>query len=63
MSGHYYIFHPKLLSSREMIGVVFFLNFRVEPDPSKAVDLSVTFNSKAPCVVGELLPGWISWNV
>lgn len=32
------------------------INVRVEPDPSKAVDLSVTFNSKAPCVVGELLP-------
>lgn len=32
-------------------------DFRVDPDPSKAVNLCVTFDSKAPCVVGELLPG------
>ncbi|RMX48106.1 hypothetical protein pdam_00002687 [Pocillopora damicornis] len=32
------------------------VNIRVEPDPSKAVKLTVTFDSKAPCVVGELLP-------
>lgn len=32
------------------------INVRVEPDPSKAVKLSVTFDSKASCVVGELLP-------
>ena len=36
---------------------LFFVDFRVEPDPSKAVKLSVTFDSKAACVVGELLPG------
>ena len=29
----------------------------MDPDPSKAVNLCVTFDSKAPCVVGELLPG------
>ncbi|XP_044184398.1 structural maintenance of chromosomes flexible hinge domain-containing protein 1-like [Acropora millepora] len=32
------------------------VNVRVDPDPSKAVNLCVTFDSKAPCVVGELLP-------
>ena len=37
------------------------VDFRVEPDPSKAVKLSVTFDSKAPCVVGELLPGKSSY--
>ena len=29
----------------------------MDPDPSKAVNLCVTFDAKAPCVVGELLPG------
>ncbi|CAH3185743.1 unnamed protein product, partial [Porites lobata] len=32
------------------------ISVRVEPDPSKAVNLNVTFDSNAPCVVGELLP-------
>ena len=50
------------LLSREIINA-FFVNFRVEPDPSKAVNLSVTFDSKAPCVVGELLPGKRSWKI
>lgn len=35
----------------------------MEPDPSKAVKLSVTFDSKASCVVGELLPGKIPSDV
>ena len=42
---------------------LFFIDFRVEPDPSKAVKLSVTFDSKASCVVGELLPGKIPSDV
>ena len=29
----------------------------MDPDPPKAVNLCVTFDAKAPCVVGELLPG------
>ena len=29
----------------------------MDPDRSKAMNLCVTFNAKAPCVVGELLPG------
>ena len=29
----------------------------MDPDPSKAVNLCVTFDAKAPCVVSELLPG------
>ena len=36
--------------------LLYVLHFRVEPDPSKAVNLNVTFDSNAPCVVGELLP-------
>ena len=35
---------------------LYVLHFRVEPDPSKAVNLNVTFDSNAPCIVGELLP-------
>ena len=33
------------------------LTHRVEPDPSKPAKLNVLFDSKTPCVVGELLPG------
>ena len=39
----------------EMIGV--FSNLRAEPDPSKGINISVTFDPKTPCVVGELLQG------
>ena len=40
----------------KLLLLLYVLHFRVEPDPSKAVNLNVTFDSNAPCVVGELLP-------
>ena len=50
---HFNVVMIKLLL---LLLLLYVLHFRVEPDPSKAVNLNVTFDSNAPCVVGELLP-------
>ena len=50
---HFNVLMIKLLL---LLLLLYVLHFRVEPDPSKAVNLNVTFDSNAPCVVGELLP-------
>ena len=48
--------HCHVLMVKLLLLLLYVLHFRVEPDPSKAVNLNVTFDSNAPCVVGELLP-------
>ena len=48
--------HCHVLMIKLLLLLLYVLHFRVEPDPSKAVNLNVTFDSNAPCVVGELLP-------
>ena len=48
--------HCHILMIKLLLLLLYVLHFRVEPDPSKAVNLNVTFDSNAPCVVGELLP-------
>ena len=53
--------HVAILPLTQKLIQLVVVDFRVEPDPSKAVKLSVTFDSKAPCVVGELLPGKSSY--
>ena len=52
--GTFYL-HCHILMVKSLL-LLYVLHFRVEPDPSKAVNLNVTFDSNAPCVVGELLP-------
>ena len=52
--GKFYL-HCHILMIKSLL-LLYVLHFRVEPDPSKAVNLNVTFDSNAPCVVGELLP-------
>ena len=48
--------HFNVVMIKLLLLLLYVLHFRVEPDPSKAVNLNVTFDSNAPCVVGELLP-------
>ena len=48
--------HVLMIKLLLLLLLLYVLHFRVEPDPSKAVNLNVTFDSNAPCVVGELLP-------
>ena len=48
--------HIRMIKLLLLLLLLYVLHFRVEPDPSKAVNLNVTFDSNAPCVVGELLP-------
>ena len=48
--------HCHVLMIKLLLLLLYVLHFRVEPDPSKAVNLNVTIDSNAPCVVGELLP-------
>ena len=52
--GQLYLYFDILMI--KLLQLLYVLHFRVEPDPSKAVNLNVTFDSNAPCVVGELLP-------
>ena len=52
--GKFYL-HCHILMIKSLL-LLYVLHFRVEPDPSKAVNLNVTFDSNAACVVGELLP-------
>ena len=54
--GKLYLHFNVLMIKLLLLLLLYVLHFRVEPDPSKAVNLNVTFDSNAPCVVGELLP-------
>ncbi|KAK3749265.1 hypothetical protein QZH41_004955 [Actinostola sp. cb2023] len=40
------------------VKVIMLTDKGIKPDPSKPVLLNVTFNTKAACQVGELLPGY-----
>ena len=53
---HCHVLMIKLLLLLLLLLLIYVLHFRVEPDPSKAGKFNVTFDSNAPCVVGESLP-------